>query len=66
MATLNHSPAASNDGRETRIDAEEELRVLTALIGCIMVAEDAEGHDDKRLGVHHLAPPSVMALAKAG
>ncbi|ABD06855.1 hypothetical protein RPB_2149 [Rhodopseudomonas palustris HaA2] len=40
-----------------QVDAEEEMRVLTALIGCIMVAEDAGGRDDGRTSLRHLTPP---------
>ncbi|MBI5128254.1 MAG: hypothetical protein HZA66_02315 [Rhodopseudomonas palustris] len=48
------------------VDAEEELRVLTALIGCIMVAEDA-GRSHGRGTLPHLTPPSALhGLAKAG
>ncbi|MCG6206782.1 hypothetical protein LPW26_19205 [Rhodopseudomonas sp. HC1] len=65
MATITNRLATLRDGRETLPDAEEELRVLTALIGCIMVAEDANGpHDHPRL-LQHLAPPAGDGLAKA-
>ncbi|RJF68629.1 hypothetical protein [Rhodopseudomonas palustris] len=66
MATITTSLAGLRDGRETLADAEEELRVLTALIGCIMVAEDATGQQDSRKPLHHLTPPNMAGLAKAG
>jgi hypothetical protein len=47
---------------------EEELRVLSALIGCIMVAEDAYEPRGGRKGLQHLSPPSPQQprFAKVG
>lgn len=47
---------------------EEELRVLSALIGCIMVAEDAGEPRGGRKALQHLSPPSSQQprFAKVG
>jgi hypothetical protein len=66
MATFTNSLAALRPGRDVPADVEEELRVLTALLGCIMVAEDAGGPPDRRSSLHHLSPPvATERLAKA-
>ena len=66
MANMTTRLAAQHDGRESPAGDEDELRVLTALIGCIMVAEDADGRRTQRTGVHHLSPPTATRLAEAG
>ncbi|MGP9811400.1 hypothetical protein ACTZWT_07805 [Rhodopseudomonas sp. NSM] len=67
MANSDDSDRSSQDDLATQLVAEEELRVLTALIGCIMVAEDADGRNDRRSGLRHLTPPAAQqGLAKTG
>lgn len=66
MATSDDRFKALRHDRTPEVDAEEELRVLTALIGCIMVAEDADGRHDRRVALPHLTPPNALqGLAKA-
>ncbi|WP_420135734.1 hypothetical protein [Rhodopseudomonas sp.] len=66
MATFSNSLAALRPRHDVPVDADEELRVLTALLGCIMVAEDAGGQSDHRSSIHHLSPPvRTEGLAKA-
>lgn len=60
MANSDDSNRSSHYDLATQVDAEEELRVLTALIGCIMVAEDAGGRNDRRSALRRLTPPAVQ------
>jgi len=67
MAFSEDSFQALHRDRAPEVDAEEELRVLTALIGCIMVAEDAGQSHDRRDTLPHLTPAAALhGLAKAG
>ncbi|WP_322517634.1 hypothetical protein SR870_09020 [Rhodopseudomonas palustris] len=66
MAHSDDSVRSQHYDRAAQVDAEEELRVLTALIGCIMVAEDADGRSDRRSALRHLTPPAApQGRAKA-
>ncbi|MFC0243708.1 hypothetical protein [Rhodopseudomonas telluris] len=66
MATSTNSLACLRNASAASTDADEELRVLTALIGCIMVAEDAADGSQRQSPLRHLSPPAhAEGLAKA-
>lgn len=65
MATITPRLAALRDGCETLAQSEEELRVLTALIGCIMVADEADESQLDRTPVEHLSQPARCGDGKA-
>lgn len=65
MATITPRLSALRDGREALAQSEEELRVLTALMGCIMVAEEADESRLDRTAVQHLSPPAKCGVGKA-
>jgi len=61
MANIDDSLESARRDSVVQVDAEEELRVLTALIGCIMVAEDTGGRHDRRSLMPHSRPPRLIS-----